>query len=443
MIDKNDRYNPWTADDEKEHFPCIMEWWAAEAFFKSIENSKKWSLKVAFTEWFENPKKIGSILNMTLFDQDNNKHFIYCSRDDSVRLKSAKDRFDVGSGDSFMKGAFPNYEMRFIDPKNEIQIDFKYQAESYPHWIAQEATDGWLPMGFGFYRYGFIPKNKISGTIRVKDKTFTLKGKGYFEHVWGDFDYDKPILYSPKLKKTIVTYAKLARWWLHNRTIKIPKSITFSTDNNPLGYDWAWALLDNGWSLFYGNIMFWIMDGPAVGSLILSKDGKTYTEFCDVTFHYKKIKYADECDFYYPTELEVIAKKGKEKLHLTFKMTSRSREYISPFPYAKYHWIALAICEAPGVVEGHHFNGEKKTKLSGISKIEPQRQISTIGHNSLKLDFLLPPKGVGISMDLKSHLFKKKIFISIRLAPSPKVKCHFKRIDSSKIHKNIGKYQKL
>lgn len=435
MIDKNDIYNPWTADDEKEHFPCAMEWWAAEAFFKSVENNKRWSLKVAFTEWFENPKKIGSISNMTLFDQDNNKHFICYLRDYSVRLKSAKDRFDVSYGDSFMKGAFPHYEMHFRDPKNDIIVDLKYQAESYPHWIAQDITNGWLPMGLGSYRYGFIPKNQISGTMRIKDKMFTIEGKGYFEHVWGDFDYDKPLSGASKLKKTIATYAKLTGWWLHNHTIKIPKSITFSTENNPFGYDWVWALLDNGWSLFYGNTMFWIMDGPATGSLMLSKDGKTNTEFCDITFHYKKMKYADDYDFYYPTELEIIAKSGREKLHLTFKMTSKSREYISRSHYAKY-WIGLAICEAPGIVEGYYFDGEKKTKLSGICKIEPQRQISLMGHNSLRVDFLLPPKGVGISMNLDSHFFKKKIFISIQLVPFPKIKCNFKRIDSSKIHKN-------
>ena len=87
MIDRNSRHNPWTKDDEREHFPCLMEWWAAEAFFQSHDDDKKWSLKVAFTEWFENPKKIGSITNMTIFDQDENKHFIYCSRNDSIKLE--------------------------------------------------------------------------------------------------------------------------------------------------------------------------------------------------------------------------------------------------------------------------------------------------------------------------------------------------------------------
>lgn len=437
MIDKNNIHNPWTSNDEKEHIFAGSEWWCAEAFFKTIKDNKRWSLKVALTEGqIKFKKKIESILNMTLFDLDNNKFFICYSRDLTSKLKSIKDRFDVSYNESFMRGAFPNYSIYIRDQKNDIEIDLNFLAEAYPHWIAQDITKGWLPMGLGYFKYGFVPKNKISGTMKIKEKTYSLEGKGYFEHIWGDFDYHNPLSNLLDLKKTIVTYTKLAGWWFHNHRIKIPNSITLSTDNNPFGYDWVWSLLDNGWSLFYGNIMFWIREGPVIGSLILTKDGKSYTEFCDITFSYKKIKYADDYDFYYPTELEITAKNGKEKFHLVFKMTSKSREWINRFVYTNNYWIGLAICEAPGIVEGNYFDSVKKIKLSGICKMEAQRQISKIGHNSLKIDFLLPPKGVGISMDLKSHFFKKKMFICIRLAPSPKIKLDYGRIEESKVHKN-------
>ena len=100
MINRNDAKNPWTADDEKEHYPSVMEWWCAEAFFKTMEDDKKWSLKVAFTEWFENSETIGSIANMTVFDEEKNKHFIYYSRNDSVKLNVKKGTFDVRYTDS-------------------------------------------------------------------------------------------------------------------------------------------------------------------------------------------------------------------------------------------------------------------------------------------------------------------------------------------------------
>jgi hypothetical protein len=219
--------------------------------------------------------------------------------------------------------------------------------------------------------------------------------------------------------------------------VQIPRSIKFSTENNPFGYDWVWALLDNGWMIFYGNMMFWIAEGPIAGTLIFSKDGKTYTEFCNVHFKYNKMQYSEKYDFYYPTELEATAIKGKEKLHLRFRMTNESREYVSRFYSGKY-WLGFVICEEPGIVDGYYFDGEKEIKLSGICKIEPQRQASIIGHNSLKIDFVKPPEGVGISFDLNSHYFKKKIFTKIQLAPNPKIKINFQRIDSSKINKKTN-----
>lgn len=429
--------NPWTPEDEREHPLSVIEWWYIEAFFKSIEDNKRWSIKSGFNEWlYPKSKEIGCIFNMTLFEQDKNKHLIYYSRNDSTKLKSDKDNYYVRYEDSFMKGSYPCYEFYFNDKKNNIKLDMRYQAEVLPHWLMQDVTDGKLPMGMGLYRYGFIPKCKISGTMIRNNTTYHIDGKGYFEHVWGDFWYDNPLSNFSGLKKTIPTYSKLIGWWLHNNKIRIPKSIMFATENNPLGYDWAWALLDNGWTIFYGNIMFWIMEGPAPGVLILLKDGNKYEEFGNIYFKYNKTRHSKEYDFYYPEEMEVTAQRRKEKLHLRFTMTTDSREHIVRFLGGK-HWLGYVICEAPGTVDGTYFDGEKKIKLSGICKIEPQRQASVIGHNSLKIDILKPPSGVGISFDLDSHFFRKKIFTQIQLVPHPKIKFNLKKINNSNIDKKI------
>jgi len=424
MIDRDK--NPWTPEDEREHYPSVMEWWAVESFLKTIEDDKRWSLKAVFTEWLNGKEKNGSLFNLTLFDIIKNKHYTCYLRNDKKKLETIKDKFDVRYNDNFIKGSYPNYEMSFNDEKNNIQIHLNYQAESLPRWIGQEVTDGWLPMGLGFYRYGFIPKCKISGEIIINNKNYHVDGKGYFEHVWGDIWYDNPLSNISNLKKTISVYSKLINWWTRNHKFRIPKSIKFCTENNPFGYDWAWALLDNGWVVYYGNILLWIMKGPAAGSLILSKDGKKYEEFCNISFKYNKTQLSKNFDFYYPIEIEINAEKEKEKIHLIFKKTSQSREYISRFTGRKY-WKCFVICEAPGTVEGYYYDGEKKTKLTGICKIEPQRQVSVIGHNTLQIDFLKPPQGVGVSFDIDSHYFKKKIFTKIQLAPRPKIKFIFEK----------------
>ncbi|KYK25319.1 hypothetical protein AYK24_05105 [Thermoplasmatales archaeon SG8-52-4] len=433
--------NPWTTNDERNHFPSAVEWWCAEAFFKTVEDNKKWSFNSSITVGCSKGGEVGSGVKTTLFNQENNTLFEYknmkyhgrinnTQKDDRSKLKSLfKDSngFYVKHAESYMDGIFPDYNLYLKDIKNKIFFDFKLHAKSKPHWVAQNITDGWLPWGLGFYRYGFIPKLELSGKLKIKNKTLNVNGIGYYEHVWGDWSFHNPLNPGINYNNAISIYTKLGGWWLKNHKIKIPKSIAFTSENNPVGYDWAWAVLDNGWTIFYGNIMLWIMEGPAAGTLILSKDDENYEEYCDIEFKYNIIKYSKKYDFCYPSELEVIARKNKEILHLHFKMTSECREFTQKFPKGKY-WLAFVICEAPGEVNGYYFDGKKKIKLNGFCKMEPQRQISKLGHNSLKLDFLFPPKGLGTTLYLDSHFLRKKIKANIQLIPRPKLNFNFKNI---------------
>ncbi|MBU0496748.1 MAG: hypothetical protein KKC68_09090 [Candidatus Thermoplasmatota archaeon] len=436
MKDIDTTYNPWTPEDEQEHFPSVMEWWAVEAFFKTLKDYTNWCLKVAFTEWYENKDRIGSISNITLFNLDTNTHIIYYKRDDVNKLRSDPDKLHISFEKSSISGAFPKYHMHFVDPDKDIIIDFDLIAQAYPHWIAQDITKGWLPLGLGFYRYGFIPKNLLIGTIQLDGKIKPMEGIGYYEHVWGDFLYDNPLGNVKGIKKTLRTYWHLIEWWLSKHTPRIPHSITFSTENNPFGYDWAWAVFDNGWSLFYGNLMFWVMDGPVMGSLMLTKDGKQYEEFSNMKCHYTKTRYAQHYDFYYPTEFEVSAQEGKKQLFLKFSMTKEPREYVNLFPYAQQLWMGLAICEGPGRVVGFYDDGKQRISLTGICKIEPQRQLSLLGHNTLKLEFIKPPSGVGINCTFESHFFKKQGQYKLVFTPWPHCTIKMRPIDPTTIHCN-------
>lgn len=428
MINKNK--NPWSPEDEGEHIPSIMEWWCAIAFLKTVEDNKKWSFKGSFAEWFDKPNTIGCVFNTTFFDKNEKRHYTYTSRDDTKKLEIVKGKLDIKHDGSYLKGLYPNYKMFFHDTKNDIKLDLKYEAKSLPHWIAQDVTNGWLPMGLGFYRYGYIPKCKATGELTIKNKTQKIVGEGYYEHVWGDIWYDNPVGSIKNAGKTLSVYTKLVEHWIKNQKFTIPNSLKFANENNPFGYDWSWALLDNGWTIYYGNFLFWLMDGPMCGLLILSKDGETYNEFWHGHFHYNKIAFSKKYDFCYPREIELTAEKGKEKIHLIFKKTAETREYVSRFKDGGY-WQSFVICEAPGIVEGSYTDGEKTIKLSGICKIEPQRQVSTIGHNSLDIKITKPPKGVGLSMDFNSHYFKKKISSKIQLAPIPKINFKIKRISKN------------
>jgi hypothetical protein len=73
--------------------------------------------------------------------------------------------------------------------------------------------------------------------------------------------------------------------------------------------------------------------------------------------------------------------------------------------------------------------------LQGECKIVPLRQAPLLGHNAISLEFLLPPKGVGLSVELDFHSLRKRLFTKVQLAPQPKVSCRLKRIDLSQIQK--------
>jgi hypothetical protein len=90
---------------------------------------------------------------------------------------------------------------------------------------------------------------------------------------------------------------------------------------------------------------------------------------------------------------------------------------------------AFFICESPGSVSGYYFDGKKKIDLKGKCKIEPQRQVSRLGHNSLKLDFHLPPRGFGIDIDIDSHYLKKNLTTRFHLLPRPSFKFKVGKIE--------------
>ncbi len=421
MDAKDELIDFWITQNGRNHPTSSIEWWCAETFFKTVEDNKEWNLKAVLTEWYKENK---SKLNITLFDKKSDRYFSFLSEKLTSNLETKKDSCYIKYENSYIKGKFPDYEMTFEDKDNDILIFLKYHSNIHPHWISQEITDGTIPMGLGFYKYGFIPKCEVTGEMKIKEKKYEIKGIGYYEHVWGNISFENPFTKISKKKHTISSYAKLIGWWIHNHKIKIPKSLEFCNENNPFGYDWTWALLDNGWSLFYGNSMFFIKKGPALGILYLNKGDNSYEQFCDINFEYRKTRYIKKYDFYYPSEIKFTAKKDDKKLELIFSMVGVSREYVSLFR-KKAIWKGLVICEAPGIVKGNYYDGSKKIPINGICKIEPQRQIPRIGHNSLKLDFYLPPKGFGCKIEFDSHFLNKKIGFIFQLKPKLKVRLNF------------------
>ena len=415
----NSKKNPWTRQDEGDHYPSMREWWCVETLFKTIENNKKWSFKGSMAYEMENSY---SFIIYNLFDVTSNK-FVFGKEinDDINKLSHKKNKVDLKYKKSYISGKYPSYHIHFEDEKEEFEIDIDYKARILPHWSAQDSTNGYLPIGLSHYRYGWLINNDLKGHLKIHGKKYSIKGKGYLEHAWGDFLYSNPFKVLSDIKKTFSVYSKLGIWWAAHQTPRIPNKVSFTTENNPFGYDWFWGVFDNNWSIYYGNLLFWFSEGPGFGMLTICTDKGEYLEFGNIKFRYDKVKYIKKYDMYYPLDMTILASHNDEKLELRVWPVCDPHEFIEDFP-KKGFYKAFIMPEMVGRMEGFYEKNGKRIKLTGDCKIERQRQPSVLGHNKITISFIKPPKGVGVEFDLDSHYLKKKLFTRIKLAPKPDLK---------------------
>lgn len=429
MTHKNDsqkdkQKNPWTPEDEGDHYPSMKEWWCIETLFKTLDDNKKWNLKASFAYELETPS---CFFIYHLFDITSKKCVARKSINDNIKnLSYKKNKVDVKYKKSSIVGLYPNYSIHIEDDKHDFSADMKYKAKILPHWSAQDSTNGYLPFGFDYYRYGWLLNCDLLGNLKLRGKTHKIKGKGYLERAWGNFSYANPLQKLSGFRKTISTYGHLINWWFSHFQPRIPDRIAFTTENNPFGYDWFWGIFDNDWSIFYGNSLFWVSEGPAFGVLTLFTEGNNYIDFSNVSFHYNKSLYVKEYDMYYPCDFTINAKLEDKIFKLRVWPVCEGYEYIDKLKEDGFY-RAFIMPEIPGRMKGIFKNDKKTLELEGDCKIVQQRQPSKLGHNSLKIDFIKPPKGIGISFDLNSHFLKKKMFSKIQLVPNPKIKLSVKK----------------
>ena len=135
---------------------------------------------------------------------------------------------------------------------------------------------------------------------------------------------------------------------------------------------------------------------------------------------------------YYPVDITINAEKDDKKLMVRAWPICDPFEYMDEF-IGDGFYRAFIMPEMPGRMKGIYKDNNKTVELEGDCKIVQQRQPSKLGHNSLIIDFIKPPKGVGININLESHYLKKDIFTKIQLAPTPKFSFNYKNINLDKL----------
>ena len=407
----------WDPDDEGDHFPCGREWWNVDAFFE-VEGMGNWSLTASFEYEMETP---ACNLFLTVFDMDSGTSYSLGSYGDPLgTLSYEKNMVKLKYQNSWLEGLYPSYAVHF-ERKNFV-INLHYEAITPPKWVAGGISKGILPMGLGYYKYGFIPLCRVSGNITIDNESRELHGSGYYEHVWGNWTYSNPFRASSNIRNVSVAYKDLIKWWLSHHSLSIPSSIAFSSDNNMFGYDWIWAAFNNNWSMFYGNIPSWVCKGPAFGILYLTTDEGEYISFSNISYEYGDMAYVENYDVYYPLEIKIVAHEGNRTLVLSARMVCDVHTYLDKNLSSNY-WKAIFLWESPGYISGYYSDGKKNISLDGKCEIEPERQVSIFGHNYLGLNFTMPPDGFGMGVSFISHFLGLGVDILFQIAPA--LKFHF------------------
>lgn len=423
----------FTPEDEGDHFPCACEWWTFHVSLV-LENGIHWDVLLQFQ--YETNQTNRSDLNKFIlflycFNRDNGKMLDFTVVQtkknvwEQIPFYFKKNMIDLKYYNCTMRGLYPNYTVYIENIDKSFTLSLSINATSLPHWVAQEASNGYFPWGLGWARYGFIPRLNASGFITIEGMVSVVSGSGYFEHVWGNFTYGlskKPLSNLKDLVKHLRNVLPFVRWVLSEQIVDYQQPELMINNENFFGYEWAWAMFDNGWNVHMG--VFHVMDsneGPMYGELALT-DGKTYWDFADITVKYRRFLYIEETDTYAPLDIEITARnKGGDTLHLLFNTTTEP--FLSGIGPLSRFSCGSGGMQTVGVVEGYYTTPEHNISLHGNCTIAMYRQFIAMKYRSLTIENIRPPQGFGFNATLISHQLNFKLFFELQLLPY--IKYHF------------------
>ena len=291
--------NIFTPADQGDHFPCGCEWWTLEVNL-GLQNRDHWEIVIDFlyaTNHTNRSEMVTFFLTLYCFNRDTGKMLDFSMADNKGRSNKTipfyfkKNMVDLHYKNCTMYGLYPSFTTHIENDEKSFIVDLSFNATSLPHWVAQNASNGYFPWGLGWTRYGFIPTLNASGTIHIEGATSNASGIGYFEHTWGNFTYGtakKSLANLKEFAKNLKKTLPFVKWCFSQRSKKSLIVWSHSTDNF-FGYEWIWATFDNGWSLHCGIFhLFESIDGPVFGELSLTPDGETYWDCADISLKYNR-----------------------------------------------------------------------------------------------------------------------------------------------------------
>ncbi len=217
-------------EDEGAHFNTILntrEWWYFTVIFDKNSELAGWVATIGFCHlaWGDLSGTLRpDLLVVTLHSPDGKEYggMINMKRGGllgfgvigSKTFEATSPGLDLKFKDSWAKGESPTWHVHAeddnIDTDNTIIMDFDFFAPSPGYWTHSSRL---IDMGEGsFANYIFIGCD-VTGTVKLNNEEYSIKGIGHHEHCWSS--------------------------GFLNIVIK--------------GWDWSHMKLDNGWNIYYGK----------------------------------------------------------------------------------------------------------------------------------------------------------------------------------------------
>ncbi|MBU1942586.1 MAG: hypothetical protein KKE36_02810 [Actinobacteria bacterium] len=169
------------ADDARHRMraPLSYEWWYFDAAFSDGHGV----VAIIWPMNYSKPWRRQCTVQLSIYTPEGGCHKDYAFP--ARRLFSASyNTCDVTVGDSFMRGAWPRYEVRVAS--GGLEVDLEFEART-PGWKPGTAVN-YLPFPL-FKSMGWLvplPVASVSGMLRYGGRELSVEGHGYHDHNWGE-----------------------------------------------------------------------------------------------------------------------------------------------------------------------------------------------------------------------------------------------------------------
>ena len=223
--------NPKAEGEHYKDFMVNREWWYYSAVFSSDSQLPGWTLSVSFNYMARNdlgwtkPDMLFVVLTSPqgeryggISERDRPILGPYAILKDPVLQATSSDAgFRVSFEDSYVQGRFPNWRLHIegdnIDSNNhKLLIDLQFFAPSSGYWTHNNRIIDNSKAKIASYIFLGC---EVSGTIKIDDINYNVKGTGHHEHTWSSGSI---------LSKVLIR-----------------------------GWDWCQITMDNGWNIYYSK----------------------------------------------------------------------------------------------------------------------------------------------------------------------------------------------